>query len=186
MFKKKIMVGHSVDTLREITEHLKSSNVPFDIEIKDILKSSSERFRSKKNDEVYKVFYIVKVSREYMEQVEAIVAQYVSEDMEHLYKMSKKKSGKLEKKEYRTYSFISSINAIAIFALYEGKSGGADIVSYIACVLLSVSGVFMTAKHYIEMQKESGILRLLSKMAMIIDIGVIFYAVSSFISVLRS
>ncbi|MFJ7953419.1 hypothetical protein ACIQZG_18095 [Lysinibacillus sp. NPDC096418] len=179
------MVGHSVDTLLGITEHLKNSNVPFDIGIKNILKSSSERFRSKNNDEVYEVFYTVKVSKKYMEQVEAIVTQYVTEDVKHLYKVSKKKSRKLEKKESRPYSIFSFINVIAMVAINEGKSGGPVIVSYIACAVLLMSGIFMAAKYYIEMQGESGILRLLSNMLIIAGIGMMFYTVSSFISVLR-
>ncbi|MEB2298798.1 hypothetical protein LAV72_04050 [Lysinibacillus xylanilyticus] len=185
MFKKNIMVGHSVDTLLEITEHLKSCNIPFDIGIKDILKSSSERFRSKKNDEVYNVFYTVKVRREYMEQVEAIVAQYVSEDVKHLYKMSKKKSRKLEEKENLPYTFFAVIIFIALEVIHAGKSGGSEIISYIGCAVLSMAGVFTTAKYYIEMQEESGISRLLSKMLIIIGIGMIFYAVYSFLSVFR-
>lgn len=185
MFKKKIMVGYSVDTLLEITEHLESSNVPFNIGIKDILTNSSERFRSKKNNEICEVFYTVKVSRGYMEQAVAIVAQYVSEDVNQLYKMTKKKSRQLEKKESRPYTIFSFIIFIAIGAIHQGKSGGSEIVSYIACAALSMSGVFMTAKYYVEMQEESGILRLLSKFLMIIGIGMIFYAVYSFISILR-
>lgn len=122
MFKNKIIVGHSVGTLLEITKHLESSNIPFDIGIKDILTISSERFRSKKNNEVCEVFYTVKVSRGYMEQAEAIVAQYVSEDVNHLNKMTKKKSRQLEKKESRPYSIFSFIITIAMMALHESKA----------------------------------------------------------------
>ena len=180
------MIGHSSDTFQAIIEHLKRSNIPFDIGIKDVLKSSSERFRSKKNDEVYVVFYTVEVRKKYTEQVEAIVAQYVSEDVKHLYKMSKKKSRNLELKEEKAlYSFMSIINCIAILAINEARNHNVDIVSYIACAVVLMSGVFVTAKYYIEVQKESGILRLLNMILMIIGIGMMFYSVSSFISVLR-
>lgn len=185
------MVGNSIDTFLAITEHLKRSNVPFNIGIKDILKRSSERFRSKKNDEVYEVFYTVEVRKKYTEQAEAIVAQYVSEDVNHWYKISKKKSRKLESKDSRALylnTFLSFINckAVAILTIEEGGSNGANIVSYIACAVLLMTGVFITAKYYIEMQKESGIWKLLDKVLMILGIYMIFYAAYSFISVLRT
>lgn len=175
------MVGNSIDTFLAITEHLERSNVPFNIGIKDILMRSSERFRSRKNDEVCKVFYIVEVRKKYTEQAEAIVAHYVSEDVDHCYKISKKKSRKLESKDRREIylnSFLSFINckAVAILTIEEGRSGGADIVSYIACAVLLMTGVFITAKCYIEMQKESGIWRLLDMMLIIVGIYMIFYA----------
>ncbi|MBK5483190.1 hypothetical protein JFV29_15105 [Peribacillus sp. TH16] len=186
MFKKNILIGHSEDAVLSIIEHLVKNNVPFEIGIKDILKRSSERFRSKKNDEVYEAFYTVEVRKKYAEQVEAIVAQYVSrEDVKHWYKVAKKKSRKLQLKEKALYLFVFFINCIAILAIDIGKMDGADIVSYIACAVLLMSGVFVTTKYYKEMQKETGDLRENNMMLMFIGIGVIFYAVSSFSSLLQ-
>lgn len=78
MFKKKILVEHSKDAIPAIIEHLTRSSIPFELGIKDILRQSSGRFRSKKNDEVYIVFYTVEVRKKYAEQVKAIVEQYIA------------------------------------------------------------------------------------------------------------
>ncbi|KOS68316.1 hypothetical protein AEA09_06935 [Lysinibacillus contaminans] len=186
MFKKKIVIGRSEDIVLPIIEHLKKSNIPFEIGIKDILKHSSERFRSKKNDEIYEAFYTVEVLKKYTEQVEAIIAQYVSpEDMKRWYKLAKKKSRKLELKETKLFSFVSFLNCIALKFISIGKIDGADIFSYIACAVLLTSGVFMITKFYKEMQKESGILRQINTLLLIIGIWVIFYAASSFLYLLR-
>ncbi|MGE8033608.1 hypothetical protein [Lysinibacillus sp. NPDC093692] len=186
MFKKKILVGHSGDNVQAIFKHIKSSNIPFEIGIKDILKQSSNRFRSKKNDEVYIVFYIIKVRKKYAEQVEAIVGEYVSlENVNHDYKVSKKKSRKLESNEKPSFSFLTLINSLALLTNAIGKNNGTNIVSYISCALLMMTGVFMAAKYYEEMQKESGNLRKITMLGVFIGIGVIVYAVSSFSSLLR-
>lgn len=51
MFKKKILIGHSEDTLLAIIEHIEKSNIPCEIGIKGIFERSSE---------VYDAFYTVK------------------------------------------------------------------------------------------------------------------------------
>ncbi|MFJ8088425.1 hypothetical protein ACIQ7N_09505 [Lysinibacillus sp. NPDC095746] len=175
MFKKKILIGHSEDTVLAIIEHLEKSNIPFEIEIKGVLKRSSEE---------YEGFYMVKVQKKCAKQVEAIVAQYVSqEDLKHWYKVEKKKSRKLERKEKAFYLFAAFIYFIAVVAIEMGKAVEVDIVSYFGCVVLLLGGVFMTTYFYKEMKKESGDLREINKQSMIFPIGIIFYAVSSFISV---
>ncbi|MFT9819207.1 hypothetical protein [Lysinibacillus sp. NPDC056185] len=186
MFKKKILVGHSEDAFPAIIEHLKRSSVPFELGIKDILRQSSGRFRSKKNDEVYIAFYTVKVRKKYEEQVKAIVEQYMSqEDVKQWYKVSKKNTRKLEKKEISSFSVVSGINYIAMTIIHQGKIDGGGIVSYIACAVIMMTGAFLTISNYKEMQKESSYLRLIDMGLAIIGIGVMIYAVSSFLSLLR-
>ncbi|MGE8036988.1 hypothetical protein [Lysinibacillus sp. NPDC093692] len=177
MFKKKILIGHSEDTVLAIIEHIEKSNIPFEIGFKDILKRSSKE---------YEAFYTVNVQKQYAKQIEAIVAQYVSqEDLKHLYKVEKKKSRKLERKEKALYLFAAFIYFIAVAAIEMGKSVGLDIVPSIGCAVLLMGGTFMTIKFYKAMKKESGDLRKINKKLMFFGIGIIIYAVSSFISVLR-
>ena len=186
LFKKKILVGYSEDTVQAIIEHLDRKSISFELDIKDILRQPSERLRSKKNNEVYIVFYAVKVRKEYAGQVEAIVEQYVSqEDMKQWYRVSKKKDRKLAKKETSLFSVVSFINYIAMRIIEQSKIDGGGILSYMACVVIMLTGVFLTSKCYQEMQKESGHLRLISMGLAIIGIGVIIYAVFSFLSLLR-
>lgn len=118
--------------------------------------------------------------------MKAFVTQYVSqEDLMHRYKVANKKSRKLERKEKALYLFVAFIYFIAVAAIEMGKAVGADIVSSIGCVVLLMGGVFMTTNFYIEMKKESGNLKETYKWLMIVGIAWIFYAVASFISVLR-
>ncbi|MFJ3389662.1 hypothetical protein [Lysinibacillus sp. NPDC086135] len=98
--------------------------------------------------------------------------------------MEKKKSGKLERKEKALYLFAACIYFIAVAAIEMGKAVGVDIVASIGCAVLLMGGVFMTTKFYKEMKKESGDLREINKLSLSFGIGIIFYAVSSFISVL--
>ncbi|MFJ6209465.1 hypothetical protein [Lysinibacillus sp. NPDC092081] len=192
MFKKEILVGHSEDTVVAIIEHLERSNVPFEVGIKDIFKRSSERFSSENNDEEYEAFYTVEVRKKYAEQVEAIVAQYVSqEDVKHWYKVSKKQNRKLEWKEKALFIFMSFIYFIAILAIETGKEFGKDVdivlyIAYIACALFLMSGVFITIKYYKEMQKQTGDLRWTSKMFVIVGICLIFKAIFAFANLLRN
>ncbi|TQR28370.1 hypothetical protein C7Y47_22280 [Lysinibacillus sphaericus] len=124
---------------------------------------------------------MVKVQKKCAKQVEAVVAQYVSqEDLKNWYKVEKKKSRKLERKEKALYLFAACIYFIAVAAIEMGKAVGADIVASIGCVLL-MGGVFMTTKFFKEMKKESGDLREINKLSLSFGIGII---VSSFISVL--
>ncbi|MBG9455400.1 hypothetical protein ABE61_15305 [Lysinibacillus sphaericus] len=177
MFKKKILVGHSEDAILAIIEQLEKSNIPFEIGIKDILKRSSEE---------YEGFYKIKVQKKCAKQVESIVAQYVSqEDLKHWYKVAKKKSRKLERKEKALYLLVAFIYFIAVAAIEMGKSLGLEIVPSIGCAVLLMGGMFMTIKFYKEMKKESGDLRETYKGSMIVGIALIFYAVTSFISVFR-
>ncbi|MFJ3387052.1 hypothetical protein [Lysinibacillus sp. NPDC086135] len=177
MFKKKILVGHSEDAILAIIEQLEKSNIPFKIGIKDILKRSSEE---------YEGFYMVKVQKKCAKQVEAIVAQYVSqEDLKNWYKVEKKKSRKLERKEKALYLFVAFIYFIAVVAIEMGMSLGLEIVPSIGCAVLLMGGMFMTIKFYKEMKKESGDSRETYKWLMIVGIAWIFYAVASFISVFR-
>lgn len=214
LFKKKILIGYAEDTVQAIIEHLEKrnvpsedtaqaiiehlekssipfedtvqttikhlekSNVPFELGIEAILKPL--------NNDFYELFYTVEVRKEYAEQAETIVAQYVlQEDLKHRYKAAKKKSRKLERKKKALYLFAAFISFIVLGAIEMGKSLGADIVPSIGCALVLMGGVFMTTKYYKEMKKESGDLRENNKMLMIFGIGMIFYAVTSFISVLR-
>jgi len=176
LFKKKILIGHSEDIVSAIIEHLEKNNIPFKIGVKDILKRSSEE---------YEGFYMVKVQKKCAKQVEALVAQYVSqEDLKHWYKVEKKKSRKLERKEKALYLFSALIYSIAVVTIEMGKAVESDIVSSIGCGGLLLGGVLMATKFYKEMKKESGDLREINKLSMIFPIGIIFYAVASFISVL--
>ncbi|MGE7947356.1 hypothetical protein [Lysinibacillus sp. NPDC093688] len=177
MFEKKLLIGHSVDTVLAIGQHIEKSNIPFEIGIKGILKRSSE---------VYENFYTVKVQKKYAKQVETIVAQYVSqEDLQRSYKVEKKKSRKLKRKERAPYLFAAFIYLNAVGALDTSKGTGAYNVSFIVCAVLLMCGLFMATKYYKEMKKESGDLRENNKTLMIFGILMIFYAVFSFISVLR-
>ncbi|MEY9971761.1 hypothetical protein ABH966_002134 [Lysinibacillus sp. RC46] len=176
MFKKKILIGYSEDAVLAIIEHLEKSSIPFEIGIKDILKRSSEE---------YEGFYMVKVQKKCSKQVEAIVAQYVSQEgLKHRYKVKKKKSRKLERKEKALYLFAAFIYFLAASVIEMGKALEADIVSSIGCAALLMGGVFMATKFYKEMKKEPGDLREINKLTMIFGISMIFYAVSSFIFVL--
>lgn len=175
LFKKKILIGHSEDTVLAISEHLEKSNIPFEIGIKDVLKRSSEE---------YEGFYMIKVQKKCAKQVEAIVAQYVSqEELKHWYKVEKKKSRKLERKEKALTLFAIFIYTVAVVAIEMGKAIDMDNVPSIGCGVLLMGGVLMTAKFYKAMKKESGDLREINKQSMIFPIGIIFYAVTSFISV---
>lgn len=181
MFKKKILIGNSEDAVQAIFEHLKKSNLPFEIGIKDILKRSSERFRSRKNDEVYEVFYTIEVRKKYAEQVEAIVGQYVSqEDMKNWYKEAKKKSRKSEQKENALSFFVYFIYFLPILLIDMGKSEGAKIAFYIACAVFLMYGVFRTIKYFKEMKKEQGISRILNMILMFLAIAMILFAIASF------
>lgn len=185
LFRKKILIGTSVDIVKAIIEHLEESNIPFEIGFKDILKRSSERFRSKKNDEVYELVYTIEVRKKYAKQVEAIVSQYVSqEDVKQSYKVAKKKSRKLEKKENALFLFKSFIFIILIQVIETGKNFGADIISYIACALLLMLGVFMTIKYFKEMKKEQHVLRKINMILMFLGIYLMFYTVASFLRLL--
>ena len=152
-----------------------------------MLKQSSERFRSKENNEVYELFYTVEVRKKYAEQVEAIISQYLSkQDVKQSYKLAKKKSRKLDRKENALNFLGGLILFIALEAIEIGKSEGADIVSYIACMVLLLYGIFITKKYYIELRKEkesrvlkNDYLRLL----MFIGIGIIVYAIVSFLAI---
>ena len=178
MFNKKILIGYAEDTVLPIIEHLEKNNVPFEVGIKGIFKRS--------NDEFYEEFYTVEVRQKYAEQAEAIVSQYVSQkDLKHWYKAAKKKSRKLERKKKALYLFAAFIYFIAVGAIEMGKSFGANIVPSIGCAVVLIGGVFMTTKYYKEMKQESGDLRESNLMLMSFGIGMIFYAVTSFISVLR-
>ena len=177
MFEKKILVGHSEDVVVAIMEHLEKSNIPFEFGIKDILKLSYEE---------YEGLFMIKVQKKCAKQVDAIVAQYVSkEEIKHWYKVAKKKSRKLERKEKALYLFVAFIFFIVVMAIEMGKTVGANIVSTIGCALVLMGSVFITTKFYKEMKKESGFLRENNKMIMIYGITMIFYAVSSFISLFR-
>ena len=66
----------------------------------------------------------------------------------------------------------------------QSKIDGGGILSYMAYVVIMLTGVFLTSKCYQEMQKESGHLRLISMGLAIIGIGVTIYAVFLF-SLLR-
>lgn len=98
--------------------------------------------------------------------------------------MAKKKSRNLEKKEHALYSFVIFIHCITIQAIETGKSVGANIVSYIACAVL-LCGVYMTTKYYKELKKESSDLKVSNRLLMFLGITVIFYAVASFLVLLR-
>ena len=173
MFYKKILVGHSEDTVETIIKHLEKSNIPFKLEIKDILKRSAEE---------YEAFYMIKVQKKWAKQADSIVKQYVSQkDLKHWYKGAKKKSRKLEKKENALYLFVAFIYFIAVAAIEIGTG----IVSSIGCGVLLLIGVFMTIKFFKEMKKESGILRENYKLFMIYGVMMIFNAAISFISVFR-
>ena len=69
--------------------------------------------------------------------------------------------------------------------IHQGKIDGGGIVSYIACAVIMMPGAFLTTKNYKEMQKESSYLRLIDMGLVIIGIGVMIYAVSSFFTLLR-
>ncbi len=98
--------------------------------------------------------------------------------------MAKKKSRNLEKKEHALYSFVIFIHCITIQAIETGKSVGANIVSYIACAVL-LCGVYMKTKYYKELKKESSDLKVSNRLLMFLGITVIFYAVASFLVLLR-
>ena len=169
LFKKKILIGHSEDTLLAIIEHIEKNNIPCEIGIKDIFERSSE---------VYDAFYTVKVQKKYAKQVEAIVSQYVSqEELKHWYKVEKKKSRKLERKERALYLFVFFIYVNAVGAFQTSKGLGAYNVSFIVCAVVLMVGVFMMIKYYKAMKRERDHL--------IFGIVLILYAVYSFISVLR-
>ncbi|MGE7689451.1 hypothetical protein ACQKMI_09580 [Lysinibacillus sp. NPDC097214] len=104
--------------------------------------------------------------------------------MKHWYKVEKKKSRKLERKEKALYLFAAFIYSIVVVSIEMGKAVELDIVSSIGCGVLLIGGVLMTTKFYKGMKKESGDLREINKLPMIFPIGIIFYAVASFISVL--
>ncbi|MFF2178158.1 hypothetical protein ACFVT8_17095 [Lysinibacillus sp. NPDC058147] len=175
MFKKKILIGHSEDTVLAIIKHIENSNIPCYIDYKGLKPSS----------EVYENFYMVKVQKKYTKLVETIVAQYVSQDdLKNWYKTEKKKSRKLKRKENAPYLFAFFIYLNAVGALETSKGLGAYNVSFIVCAVLLMYGVFMTTKYYKEMKKESGDLREDKKTLMIIGILMIFHAVTSFIFVL--
>jgi len=101
------------------------------------------------------------------------------------YKVSKKNARKLERKEMSSFSVVSGINYIAMTIIHQGKIDGGGIVSYIACAVIKMTGAFLTTSNYKEMQKESSYLRLIDMGLAIIGIGVMIYAVSSFLSLLR-
>ncbi|KOS68340.1 hypothetical protein AEA09_07070 [Lysinibacillus contaminans] len=164
--------------MKILSEHLEKSSIPFEVDIEAILKPS--------NDDFYKLFYTVEVRKKHAEQAESIITQYVSqEDLNHWYKVAKKKSRKLERKEKAFYLFAAFIYFIAVGAIEMGKSFGTDIVPSIGCAVVLIGGVFMTKKHYKEMKQESGDLRENNMMLMSFGIGMIFYAFTSFVSVLR-
>lgn len=173
MFYKKILVGHSEDEVETIIEHLEKSNIPFKLEIKDILKLSADE---------YEAFYMIKVQKRWAKQVNAIVAQYVSQkELKHWYKVEKKKSRKLERKENALYLFVAFIYFIAVATIEIGTG----IFSAIGCGVLLLIGVFMMIKFFKEMKKESGVLRENYKLFMIYGVMMIFNAAISFISVFR-
>ncbi|MFJ7737640.1 hypothetical protein ACIQ2D_15100 [Lysinibacillus sp. NPDC097287] len=178
MFKKKILMGHEEDTLLAIIEHMEKSNVPFEIGIKGTLK--------RPNDDLYDAFYWVKARKKHAEQVEAIVAQYVSqEDLKQWYKVAKKQSRQLEKKERIRNSLVYFLYAIAIVAIEMGKSVGADIVAYMGCVMLLIGGALVTLKYAKKMKKETGDLKTTNRSIMFFGIGIIVYAVTSIATLLR-
>ncbi|OXS72179.1 hypothetical protein B1B04_16850 [Lysinibacillus sp. KCTC 33748] len=201
MFKKKILIGHSVDTAQAIIEHrekgnvppeetvqamiehLETSNIPFEDTVQTILeyleKSNVplevdiETFL-KPSSEVYELFYTVKVQKKYAKQAEAFVTQYVpQEDLIHRYKVAKKKSRKLLRKERAPYLLAAFIYFNAVAAFQTSKDLGAYNVSSIVGAFLLMCGVFMTTKYYKAMKKESGDLRENNKTLMMIGIGMI-------------
>lgn len=188
LFKKKILIGNSDDTVVAIIDHLEKSNVPFEIGINDILKQSSGRFRSKENDEVYELFYTVEVQKEYVEQVEHIINQYMNlQDIKQDFKSAKKINRKLERKETIFSIFVGILFVITLQLIEIGKSEGANIVSYSACLLLLIYGMFITIKHSIELRRESEsrVSKSIIKTFIYWGIGVMVYAVVSIISILR-
>ncbi len=187
LFKRKLLIGNSEDTVVAIIEHLEKSNVPFEIGIKDIVKQSSGRFRSKENNEVYEFFYTIEVRKKYAEQVEAIISQYLTkQDAKQSYKLAKKKNRKLDRKE-NVLNFLGGlILFISLEAIKIGKSEGADIVTYIACLVLLMYGLFMVKKYYIEFlnEKESLVLKIMTMLLMFIGIGIIIYGIVSLLALL--
>ena len=175
MFKRGILVGHSENVVEEIIEHLEKSNIPFELKIKDILKQSSEE---------YEALFMVKVQRKFAKQVEAIVAQYVSqEDLKHWYKVAKRKSRKLERKKRVLYLFLAFIYILALMIIEMGKAEGANIVSAIICAVILVGSIYITVKYFRSMKKESGVLRESNLVIMFLGISMIMYSVTSLISV---
>lgn len=178
MIKKKIWVGSSEETVIKLIEQLDKNNIPYEIAMKDIFRQSAE---------MYEAFYMLKVRIKYVEQVKAIVAQYVSqEQLNHEYKVKKKRSRKLEKKEKALHIFISVMYVIAIMAIEIGKNIGANIVSYISATVLLLCGLLLTIHYYKKMQKEPDDLKQTKQSLMFISFGMFFYAATAIVSLLRS
>jgi len=178
LIKKKIWVGSSEEKITIIVDHIEKNNIPYEIAIKDIFKQSAE---------MYEAFYMLKVRKKYAEQVEVIVAQYVSlEQLKQEYKVKKDKSRKLEKKEKVLHFFIYVMYLFAIMAIEIGKNIGANIVPYICASVLLLCGLLLTIRYYKEMQKAKDELRQTKQSLMFISFGMFFYAVTSIVSLLRS